>query len=161
MNRIISYLDEEDKEPNMQIENDEQIGFQDAHVGYHGTSGDEEVNAFELKALNLSIPLKSLTLLCGPTGSGKTTILMGLLGELQLHYGKVNFPNIACAFSSQSAWIMNATIKENILFGSEYDEERYVQVLQACALLPDLQSIPGGDMTEIGEKGINLSGFYG
>jgi ABC-type multidrug transport system fused ATPase/permease subunit len=160
IDRIIHYLEEEDKEPNCQLEHDDTIGFESAHLGYHGTTEVEHGNVFELKEIDLSIPVKKMTLICGPTGAGKTTFLLGLLGELQLHYGKVHFPNLSSAFSSQSAWIMNATIKENILFGSEYDEERYLKVLQACALLPDLQSIPGGDMTEIGEKGINLSGKY-
>lgn len=62
------------------------------------------------------------------------------------------------AYVSQQSWIQNGTIKDNILFGSELDEKRYQQVLEACALLPDLEVLPGGDMAEIGEKGINLSG---
>lgn len=56
------------------------------------------------------------------------------------------------AYVPQQAWIQNATLKDNILFGSTLDETRYQQVLEACALLPDLQLLPGGDLTEIGEK---------
>lgn len=56
------------------------------------------------------------------------------------------------AYVPQQAWIQNATLKDNILFGSPLDEARYQQVLEACALLPDLQLLPGGDLTEIGEK---------
>jgi ABC-type multidrug transport system fused ATPase/permease subunit len=155
MDRIISYLDEEDRQSVAQLPVGEEIAFQDALITYHGS---DETELFGFKGLNASFPKNKLTLICGPTGAGKSTVLLALLGELRLKYGNIFFPSMACAYSSQSAWIMNATIKENILFGNEYDEARYLQVLQACALLPDLQAIPGGDLTEIGEKGINLSG---
>ena len=56
------------------------------------------------------------------------------------------------AYVPQQAWIMNATVRENILFGMEYDEERYQRVVEACALLPDLDQLSAGDLTEIGEK---------
>ncbi|XP_042073998.1 ATP-binding cassette sub-family C member 2-like, partial [Haplochromis burtoni] len=62
------------------------------------------------------------------------------------------------AFVPQQAWIQNATLKDNILFGSPHEEENFKKVIQACALAPDLELLPGGDLTEIGEKGINLSG---
>jgi ATP-binding cassette, subfamily C (CFTR/MRP), member 1 len=62
------------------------------------------------------------------------------------------------SYVSQQAWIQNMTLKENILFGMPLDERRYQQVIEACALKPDLEMLPGGDQTEIGEKGINLSG---
>lgn len=58
----------------------------------------------------------------------------------------------------QIPWVINQTLRENILFGEEYNEERYYQTLESCALLPDLDMLPAGDKTEIGEKGINLSG---
>lgn len=69
-----------------------------------------------------------------------------------------------CVFSSsaayvpQSAWIMNATLRDNIIFGREPDEERLQEVIQACSLSHDLEMLPNGEHTEIGEKGINLSG---
>ena len=62
------------------------------------------------------------------------------------------------AYVPQQAWIQNATVEYNIYFGSKADKSRYRKVLDACALVPDLQMLPGGDQTEIGEKGINLSG---
>jgi ABC-type multidrug transport system fused ATPase/permease subunit len=155
MDRIISYLNEEDRQPVAQDPIGDQIAFRDALITYHMS---DEVELFGFKSLSASFPKNKLTLICGPTGAGKSTVLLALLGELNLKYGSIFFPSIACAYSSQSAWIMNATIKDNILFGNDYDERRYLQVLQVCALLPDLQAIPGGDLTEIGEKGINLSG---
>ena len=62
------------------------------------------------------------------------------------------------AYTAQEPWIQNATLRDNILMGNEYDEERYASVLDACALQTDLELLPAGDMSEIGEKGINLSG---
>ena len=62
------------------------------------------------------------------------------------------------AYTAQDPWIQNATLKDNILMGKELDEERYQKVLECCALIQDLELLPAGDMSEIGEKGINLSG---
>lgn len=62
------------------------------------------------------------------------------------------------AYTAQESWIQNNTLRGNILFGKEFDEDRYQKVCHACSLLPDFGILPGGDMTEIGEKGINLSG---
>jgi ABC-type transport system involved in cytochrome bd biosynthesis fused ATPase/permease subunit len=61
------------------------------------------------------------------------------------------------AYVAQTSWLLNATIRENILFGEPYDSNRYLNTLEACALIRDLKLLEGGDLTEIGEKGINLS----
>lgn len=61
------------------------------------------------------------------------------------------------AYVSQTSWLLNATIRDNILFGENYDAERYMKTLEDCALIRDLKLLDGGDLTEIGEKGINLS----
>lgn len=71
--------------------------------------------------------------------------------------GLVNI-NGSTAYVPQQAWIQNATVKDNIMFGAEYDAEFYAQIIKSCALEPDLAIMPAGDKTEIGEKGINLSG---
>jgi ABC-type multidrug transport system fused ATPase/permease subunit len=60
------------------------------------------------------------------------------------------------AFAAQNAWLLNATIRENILFGEPYDEKRYNSVIRDCALAADLENLDGGDLTEIGEKGVNI-----
>jgi len=62
------------------------------------------------------------------------------------------------AYVPQQAWISNATVRENILFGRQYDERKYARTVKMCELLPDFDVLPAGDQTEIGEKGINLSG---
>ncbi|KAI8900424.1 P-loop containing nucleoside triphosphate hydrolase protein [Globomyces pollinis-pini] len=120
---------------------------------------------FKLQNLGFAFPENGLTVICGATASGKTTLLSALLGELHcvdggvhLFDGKSSKNILPVAYASQTVWLKNATIKDNIIFGSEYDKERYESVLQCCALLKDLANLPGGDMTEIGEKGVNLSG---
>ncbi|MEQ2279148.1 hypothetical protein AMECASPLE_006478, partial [Ameca splendens] len=110
-----------------------------------------------LHHINLRIKRGSLVGICGSVGSGKSSLLSALLGQMTLVEGRV----AACggfAYVSQHAWILNDSLKENILFGNEFDLDRYNAVLEACCLLPDLAELPYGDMTEIGERGANLSG---
>lgn len=110
-----------------------------------------------LKNINIKVKTGSLTAVVGSFGSGKSSLISALLGEMKKKSGNVNtFGKIA--FVSQQAWIQNATLKDNILFGQSMEREFYDTVVRACALEPDLELLPGGDMTEIGEKGINLSG---
>ena len=109
--------------------------------------------------LDVDIPQGHLSLVVGQVGSGKSSLLSALVGEMTKIAGTVSWQEgVKVAFGAQKAWLMNATLKENILFGHELDEERYKQVLHASALKPDLEILPAGDETEIGEKGINLSG---
>ncbi|XP_015279485.1 PREDICTED: canalicular multispecific organic anion transporter 1 [Gekko japonicus] len=110
-----------------------------------------------IRDITLKIPHGHLVAVVGAVGSGKSSLLSAMLGEMENIKGHVNIQG-SVAYVPQQAWIQNATLKDNILFGSPLDEARYQQVLEACALLPDLQLLPGGDLTEIGEKGINLSG---
>ena len=87
----------------------------------------------------------------GQVGSGKSSLLMGLLGEMHKFNGEINV-NGSIAYVPQQAWIQNETLRNNIVFGKEYSEELYNQVISACALVPDLNILPGGDSIEIGEK---------
>ncbi|KAL3215787.1 hypothetical protein MRX96_033406 [Rhipicephalus microplus] len=112
-----------------------------------------------LQDMNITVPTGKLTIIIGPVGSGKTTLLAGMLGELTPYKGSVHWANTTCiAYVPQKPWLLNATFKENILFGQQYDGRRYHQVIQACALQPDIDLLPARDMTEIGERGFNLSG---
>uniref|UniRef100_A0A8B9TQ59 Canalicular multispecific organic anion transporter 1 n=1 Tax=Anas platyrhynchos TaxID=8839 RepID=A0A8B9TQ59_ANAPL len=108
-------------------------------------------------SVTLDIKPGSLVAVVGAVGSGKSSLVSAMLGEMENIKGHINIQG-SLAYVPQQAWIQNATLKDNILFGSELDEARYQQVIKACALLPDLELLPAGDQTEIGEKGINLSG---
>ncbi|XP_004749563.1 ATP-binding cassette sub-family C member 2 isoform X1 [Mustela putorius furo] len=110
-----------------------------------------------IRDVNLDIMPGQLVAVVGTVGSGKSSLMSAMLGEMENVHGHVTIKGTV-AYVPQQAWIQNGTIKDNILFGSEFDEKRYQQILEACALLQDLEVLPGGDLAEIGEKGINLSG---
>ncbi|XP_008197317.2 multidrug resistance-associated protein 1 isoform X4 [Tribolium castaneum] len=110
-----------------------------------------------LKNINIRIEKKSLCAVVGSVGSGKSSLLSAFLGEMDKTSGRVNTVG-TIAYVSQQAWIQNATLRDNILFGKSFDKSLYDKVVEACALNPDFAMLPAGDQTEIGEKGINLSG---
>lgn len=112
-----------------------------------------------LSSVSLSIPQGSLVAIVGPTGAGKSTLLAGLLSEVPIVSGKAGFlKGRSIAFCDQVAFIQNATVRENILFGKPYDEHHYNEALRVSCLGPDLEILTAGDQTEIGGRGINLSG---
>ncbi|KAJ5476818.1 ABC multidrug transporter [Penicillium sp. IBT 31633x] len=117
----------------------------------------ERADIFTLKDINLSIGRSELVAVIGKVGSGKSSLLSALAGEMRKTGGVVTMGDTR-AFCPQSAWIQNATVQNNILFGKEMNREWYDQVIQACALQADLDMLPAGDETEIGERGITLSG---
>uniref|UniRef100_A0A8C2UEM5 ATP binding cassette subfamily C member 3 n=1 Tax=Coturnix japonica TaxID=93934 RepID=A0A8C2UEM5_COTJA len=110
-----------------------------------------------LKDINLLVPSGALVAVVGHVGCGKSSLLSALLGEMEKLEGEVAVKG-SVAYVPQQAWIQNATLKDNILFGQAPNEQKYQNILEACALKADLEVLPGGDHTEIGEKGINLSG---
>ncbi|KAL7746806.1 Transporter of the ATP-binding cassette (ABC) [Sorochytrium milnesiophthora] len=128
------------------------------------------VPRFQLRDLTIRFPEGKLTLVVGPTGHGKSSLLHALLGEMKPLAGHVFLPKTdrtmlsqdglyrGVAYVPQQAWLLNATIRNNILFGDDYEQSRYQRMLRDCALVRDMQILEGGDNTEIGEKGINLSG---
>lgn len=112
---------------------------------------------FVLKDISISFVEGGLNTVQGASGSGKTTLLLSILGETIKENGSVTCPNDV-AFSSQSSWLQSASIRENILFTSEYEEVRYRRVIEACCLPIDLAELEKGDETEVGENGTALSG---
>nr|QNH67878.1 ATP-binding cassette transporter subfamily C member 1 X2 [Brachionus rotundiformis] len=110
-----------------------------------------------LKGINLKIQFKSLVSIIGKVGQGKSSLLSAIIGEMEKFSGMINV-NGSIAYAPQQAWIQNATIRDNILFGRPFDQNTYEKVIAACSLNTDLELLKFGDMTEIGEKGINLSG---
>ncbi|KAG8751149.1 hypothetical protein FRC12_012579 [Ceratobasidium sp. 428] len=110
-----------------------------------------------LEGVDLSARKGELIGVLGPAGCGKTSLLSAILGEMIRTEGSVKVHG-RIAYVPQNPWMMNATIRDNILFSHRYDEEFYNIVLDACALRPDLAEFPDGDLTEVGERGITLSG---
>merc|ERR1711916_157045 len=112
-----------------------------------------------LKLANINFELKQgdFLMVVGAVGSGKSSLISAILGEMHRNKGDLTI-NGSVAYCSQQAWIVNDTLRYNVLFGLDMDEERYQKIIQACALTHDIELLPGGDMTEIGERGINLSG---
>lgn len=135
-------------------------------------------NRFTLRDLSFTFPNNALSIITGPTGSGKSLLLAAILGEVDVLAGSITAPHApraderfdseanagnwiipsSMAFVSQIPWIENATIKNNILFGLPLDETRYEKVIKACALTQDLAIFVDGDATEVGAQGISLSG---
>ncbi|KAH7334355.1 hypothetical protein B0J17DRAFT_770708 [Rhizoctonia solani] len=131
---------------------------------------EEPEKPFELKDISVMFPEGVISLVSGPTGSGKSSLLAALLGEMDRVEGEVHLPKeptrlnektglpTTISYCAQQPWLEHKSIKDNILFGSPYDKERYETTLNCCALLPDLAVLEDGDETEIGEKGVSLSG---
>ncbi|XP_018340398.1 PREDICTED: multidrug resistance-associated protein 1 isoform X2 [Trachymyrmex septentrionalis] len=117
----------------------------------------EEIERPILRNINLHVEQGQLIAIVGTVGSGKSSLLSALLGEMDKISGKVNTKG-SIAYVSQQAWIQNATLQDNVLFGKALNKSVYNSVIEACALTPDFKMLPAGDQTEIGEKGINLSG---
>lgn len=129
------------------------------------TKGDEEAPANSTRAvhtlvdINFAVTKGTLVGIVGSVGCGKSSILQALLGEMHLHRGRISMRSgLKVAFCDQRPWIVNATVKENILFGEEYDADRMQRALYASALEDDLRLLTAGIDTEIGERGVTLSG---
>jgi len=110
-----------------------------------------------LSGISLSVPKGDLLAVVGRVGSGKSSLLSGILGEMFKLSGTVELRG-KVAYAAQTPWLLSATLRDNILFGAEYDQELYETVIEACALVDDLAMLRDGDETQVGEKGITLSG---
>ncbi|KAJ1666246.1 Transporter of the ATP-binding cassette (ABC) [Coemansia sp. RSA 1646] len=161
---------------------DDSLGFRNATLAWataNTSHTDPLLSAdrmpFALKGISIEFPIGKLSLVGGPTGSGKSALLAALVGEMDLIEGSVCVPISTMpidssftsvpgygldqlAYVSQEPWLRNASIRDNILFGEPYCQDRYEKVLGMCTLRPDLCMFPAGDMTEVGERGITLSG---
>ena len=182
MTRIENYLKEKDiaKHSNDEKVNsdesseagtatDSMIGFHSASFRYYnseetvdGEIVDGSNPPFNLRNLNVEFPDQKLSVICGPTGSGKSSLLLALLGEMECTDGQYFLPksekvvtdpvtglNNTVAYAAQTAWLLNATVRDNILFGEEYDAKRYEAVIRGCALAKDFENLDGGDLTEV------------
>ncbi|XP_064596836.1 multidrug resistance-associated protein 1-like [Liolophura sinensis] len=129
----------------------------DAVVIENGTFSWDHTMGACLKGINVHIEEGGLVAVVGQVGAGKSSLLSAMLGEMNKVSGRINVKG-KFAYVPQQAWIQNATVQDNILFGAELRPGVYRQIIEACALGPDLDILPAKDQTEIGEKGINLSG---
>ncbi|KAI5960459.1 YBT1 [Candida pseudojiufengensis] len=174
LDRVTDFLDEAETSKYDQLAqekgpNSPEIGFENATLSWNQSSKTD----FRLRDINITFKPEKLNVIIGPTGSGKTSLLLGLLGEMDLLKGKVFLPGIiprddlipdtnglteSVAYCSQTAWLLNDTIRGNITFGAPFNQDRYDKVIDACGLTRDLQILSAGDQTEVGEKGITLSG---
>ena len=184
IDRVEEFLNEGETEKYQQLARDTQgkgqsgpiIGFDTATLswGSRAQSAPENQGTFRMIGLNVRFVPGRLNIIAGPTGSGKTSMLMALLGEMTLLQGRVFLPcagnrellspdpqsglTESVAYCAQQAWLVNDSIRQNILFASPFDQNRYRAVLSACALERDLEILDNGDATLVGEKGITLSG---
>ncbi|KAI0091755.1 metal resistance protein YCF1 [Irpex rosettiformis] len=110
-----------------------------------------------LEDINMTVKKGDLVGILGRVGAGKSSLVSAIVGDMRREDGEVKLSG-SISYAPQNPWIMSATVRDNIVFSYEYDEAFYNLVLDACALRPDLALMPNGDMTEVGEKGITLSG---
>ncbi|KAM0050640.1 putative ABC-type xenobiotic transporter [Helianthus debilis subsp. tardiflorus] len=118
---------------------------------------DEGADGAVVKNLNFEIKNGELAAIVGSVGSGKSSLLSSVIGEMHKISGKVRVCG-STAYVAQTAWIQNGTIQDNIMFGLPMDRQKYKEVIKNCCLEKDLEMMELGDQTEIGERGINLSG---
>lgn len=157
LDRIASFLSLDDLQPDV-IEklpkgsSDEAIEIVGGNFAW-----DASTSTPLLKDVNLRVLNGMRVAICGTVGSGKSSLLSSILGEMPKLSGTIKLSGTK-AYVAQSPWIQSGKIEENILFGKEMQREKYDKVLEACSLKKDLEILSFGDQTEIGERGINLSG---
>ncbi|GAB6030314.1 hypothetical protein CHUAL_005983 [Chamberlinius hualienensis] len=150
--------DEEEDEDHFEENNEERIVIQLKNASFSWKC--KSTNDLTLQDLSVNIQSAQLTVVVGGVGSGKSSFLLALMAEMNLVKGAAKWENndAPLAYVSQKPWLLNASIRDNILFGKKYVSKWYQYVVSACSLGPDFDILPDGDETEIGEKGVTLSG---
>ena len=157
LRRISKFLECTEIENNYISENcRDNLSFEISNASFNWNEKSEEMPV--LNNINLQASKGELIAVIGKVGSGKSSLLASIIGDMNCNKGELRFSNKSLSYVSQQAWIQNKTLKENILFGNIERKEFYEKVLKACALAQDLSILPSGDATEIGENGVNLSG---
>ena len=153
LGRIEDFMNEPDKEETNVIPSvaAAQLLLEDASFAWPGTSKTV------LRNLNVSFP-PGLNVVYGKVGAGKSALLQALLGELDRVGGTYHRPYEMIGYCAQTPWLQSMSIRDNILFSAPFEKDRYKRVLEACALMPDLATFKHGDLSNIGENGIGLSG---
>ncbi|GLT66042.1 hypothetical protein SLA2020_384370 [Shorea laevis] len=155
--RVASYLQEEEIQQNaIDFVPKDQTEF-DVDIENGKFSWDGQSSAPTLDGVRLKVKRGMKVAICGTVGSGKSSLLSCILGEIQKLSGSVKISGTK-AYVPQSPWILTGNIRENILFGNPHDSCKYDRTVKACALIKDFELFSCGDLTEIGERGINMSG---
>ncbi|XP_057820877.2 putative ABC transporter C family member 15 isoform X1 [Cryptomeria japonica] len=157
LDRIASFLQQEELQQDAVEEVSKDLSDIAIEIQEGVFSWDPAAPSPTIRGLDVQIKKGMRVAVCGTVGSGKSSFLSCILGEIPKISGTVKISGTK-AYVSQSPWIPSGKIKDNILFGKEWEKTRYESVLQACAFKKDLELFPYGDQTEIGERGINLSG---
>ena len=112
---------------------------------------------FTLQDIEFSTEPQTLTVITGPVGSGKSTLLSAIAGEVPVAAGTISWPT-SLVYVPQTPWVFSGTIRENILFGQPYNQDKYSTILEACSLTEDVKRFPNADLAVVGERGAVLSG---
>ncbi|TMW69132.1 hypothetical protein Poli38472_001288 [Pythium oligandrum] len=165
IDRITKYLNDDEVHPERvarDVNNypqDVMVSVENANFTWKTASQADVANAdLVLRDVNFQVREGDFVVIHGPVGAGKSSLVAAILGELPRATGKVFVRTEKVAYYSQQPWIQHLTIRDNILFGLPFDAKKYERVIDACGLTKDLEQFPAGDMTEIGQKGVNLSG---
>jgi ABC-type multidrug transport system fused ATPase/permease subunit len=151
LGRLEAFMAEPNKDDNAPQPSSETLKLNRASFAWPGAAD------YVLKDVSLTFQ-PGLTVVCGEVAAGKTALLQALLGELDLREGELDRPGEAIGYCAQTPWLESMSIRDNILFAAPFDKTRYQQVLDACALAIDLANFKSGDLSNIGENGIGLSG---
>ncbi|KAH7156326.1 P-loop containing nucleoside triphosphate hydrolase protein [Dactylonectria macrodidyma] len=174
--RIDEYLNGPEMENTLSTGSE--VGFDDASISWPVDEKTTDEDRFILRNLSFTFPAGELSVISGKTGTGKSLVLAAILGETDLLEGQIRVPTTlspaqrldseahlgnwiipgSVAYISQTPWLESASFRDNILFGLPFIEERYIKVIEVCALKKDLGILTDGDKTELGANGINLSG---
>ncbi|KNE56826.1 hypothetical protein AMAG_02600 [Allomyces macrogynus ATCC 38327] len=153
-NRIAAllYAEELSSQPNFIDDASAPNAIEIKHADFEWNVGQTQIHR-----AHLAIPRGKLVAVCGAVGSGKSSLLSGIVGEMRRTSGSVTIAG-RMGYCPQQPWIQNATLRDNVLFGLPYNAERYQRAIKLASLERDLRQLDDSDQTEIGEKGINLSG---
>ena len=157
--RLTSFLTAEELQPDAVLKYDAalQIGDEAIRVRDATFTWDRNESQKCLEDIDFIANKGELTCIVGRVGSGKSSLLQAILGDVWKIHGEVSIHGTT-AYVAQQAWVMNASVMENIVFGHRWDPQFYDRTVKACALLEDFKTLPNGDQTEVGERGISLSG---
>jgi len=144
-------------EQNAEIKSNEVSGNPDPGSDADPEGAENFREPFNIRDINLAVGRKEFIAVIGEVGCGKTSLISALAGDMRKTSGSVTL-GASRALCSQTPWIQNTTLRQNIIFGREFDSTFYERVIDACALRPDIDMLPSGDLTEIGEKGVTISG---